>query len=134
MTHRTSIRVRFYELDPFNHVNHSVYLQYLETARVEALESVGAGIPAMVELGYQMVVVTLEARYRVPAVAGDSLIIETIVSDVGRAACRFDQRVLRDDTVLLDASLRAGVTNTDGRPARMPPDLAERLAQLAPDE
>jgi cobaltochelatase CobT len=33
----TEVRVRFYELDPYNHVNHTAYLGYFETARVEAL-------------------------------------------------------------------------------------------------
>ena len=36
--HRTTIRVRFYELDPYNHVNHSVYVSYFESARVEFVE------------------------------------------------------------------------------------------------
>ena len=42
--HRTTIRVRFYELDPYNHVNHSVYVSYFESARVELLAEAGYGV------------------------------------------------------------------------------------------
>ena len=41
MSHVATINVRFYELDPYNHVNHSVYVQYCEVARVEWLTDVG---------------------------------------------------------------------------------------------
>ena len=45
--HRTTIRVRFYELDPYNHVNHSVYVSYFESARVELLAEVGYSLASM---------------------------------------------------------------------------------------
>ncbi len=38
VTHRATIKVRFYELDPYGHVNHSVYIQYFEAARAEWLD------------------------------------------------------------------------------------------------
>ena len=44
MTHRTSVSVRFAELDPYNHVNHAVYVTYFEVARTVALTSVGMAL------------------------------------------------------------------------------------------
>ena len=41
MAHRYPIKVRFYELDPYNHLNHASYVQYFEVGRVELLESIG---------------------------------------------------------------------------------------------
>ena len=35
--HQLDIKVRFCELDPYGHVNHSIYVQYFEAGRVEAL-------------------------------------------------------------------------------------------------
>jgi len=34
------LKVRHYEVDSYGHVNHADYVHYLETARIEALETV----------------------------------------------------------------------------------------------
>ena len=54
--HRTTIRVRFYELDPYNHVNHSVYVSYFESARVELLAEAGYSLASMRANGRSIVV------------------------------------------------------------------------------
>ena len=43
----TTIKVRFHELDPYGHVNHGVYLNYFEAARIEVLDAVGFGLNAV---------------------------------------------------------------------------------------
>ena len=40
-TFEDTIRVRSYELDALGHVNHAVYLNYLEQARYDAMEAGG---------------------------------------------------------------------------------------------
>ena len=35
------LKVRFYELDPYGHLNHSAFIQFFETGRVELLDEVG---------------------------------------------------------------------------------------------
>jgi acyl-ACP thioesterase len=42
--HTTSVKVRFYELDPYDHVNHTNYFAYFETARIEYLSELGWGL------------------------------------------------------------------------------------------
>ncbi|MBT8201655.1 MAG: hypothetical protein KJO36_14155 [Acidimicrobiia bacterium] len=42
--HTVDIHVRFYELDPYRHVNHSAYIQYFETARIQLLEDIDLGL------------------------------------------------------------------------------------------
>ncbi len=41
MPHRHEVKVRFYELDPYGHLNHSSYIQLFETGRIEMLEEAG---------------------------------------------------------------------------------------------
>ena len=48
--HETRLQVRWSELDPYGHVNHAVYLTYLEHARIAALESIGWGLAAIERL------------------------------------------------------------------------------------
>ena len=45
--HEMNIRVRFGELDPYNHVNHAVYISYFEAARVELLMEAGYSLGQM---------------------------------------------------------------------------------------
>jgi YbgC/YbaW family acyl-CoA thioester hydrolase len=134
--HRTELRVRFGELDPYNHVNHAVYVAYFEAGRVEALESVGIDLAALAAEGWQLVIVELGARYRGPAVAGDVLTIETGLVSIGAATTRWRQRVLRGpgDEVLCAADIRAGVTDRHGHPRRIPVDMRAALEKLLVDQ
>ena len=129
--HRMQVRVRFGELDPYNHVNHAVYLVYLEAGRVEALEWVGLALDRMSAEGWQVVVADLEVRFRASAVAGDILTVETAITDVGAATTRWKQRILRGTQVLVEAQLRAGATGLDGRPKRLSPSSVAVLRRLA---
>jgi acyl-CoA thioester hydrolase len=124
---RMQLRVRFHELDPNGHVNHGVYANYLETARIELLDSLGFGPQVMAARGVHMVVVELRLRFRRPAGAGDTLTVETSIEQMGRASSWWSQRVLRDDVVVADADVRSAATDATGRPCRPPADLTAAL-------
>jgi acyl-CoA thioester hydrolase len=131
MVHSITLRVRFNELDPYNHVNHAVYISYFETARVEALAAIGLPINELAEKGFQFVITEVHARYRQPALAGDVVTVETWLSKTGRVSSIWSQRIMREDTVLVEGEVRAGITNVEGRAARPPAWLNEQLLQLA---
>ncbi len=118
--HITNIAVRFYELDPYDHVNHAVYLSYFETARIEALESVGMGLHSLSERGFRIVVSDLNLKFHAPAKAGDSLEIETLIVDMKRVTHGWQQHMSRSGTPIASLDLRAAMTNLDGRPTRIP--------------
>ncbi|WP_419920981.1 acyl-CoA thioesterase [Candidatus Poriferisodalis sp.] len=135
-THSTQIVPRFGELDPYNHVNHAVYVSYFEAARCVALEDVGMALPDLSDENVQIVVTNLEVRFREPATARDTLRIETEVAELRRASTKWNQRIIReaDDTVLVQAQLTAAVCDNAGKPRRPPPDFMSRLEALIPDE
>jgi acyl-CoA thioester hydrolase len=138
--HRSRLRVRFSELDPYAHVNHAVYVVYFESGRVEAMSEVGVDLAQLREEGWQLVVVELSVRYRAPAVANDELVVETRLRELSGASSRWAQRVLRagpegaderaTEEVLCRADIRIAVTDERGRPRRMPAELRSRLEQL----
>ena len=131
MVHRTELKVRFYELDPYDHVNHTSYFGYFETARVEALESIGWGLHRLKAIGVQIVVVDMTARFDLPAVAGDTLTVQSEVLEVKRASSRWQQMMTREDgrrIAMLEVT--AASINTDGRPCRLPDGMAETLEML----
>lgn len=121
--HKTDVRVRFYELDPYGHVNHTNYLAYFEVARVEFLEEVGFGLLTMQERGWQIVVVELTARFHSAAGLNDVLTIETSVGEVGRVSSTWHQKMSRDGSPVASLDIRAAITDREGRPRRMPPEF-----------
>lgn len=130
MPHTTSFRVRFAELDPYRHVNHSVYVSWLEAGRVEALEDAGLGLDQLQDDGVQIVITNIDVRFRGAAIAGDTVTVETSVEEVRRASSVWNQRVLRGEQVLITATVTAGVCDESGRPIRPPEGLLERMAAI----
>jgi YbgC/YbaW family acyl-CoA thioester hydrolase len=127
----TSIRVRFHELDPYGHVNHGVYLNYFEEARVELLERIGFGLSRLQKLGHHIVVVEVNVRFRAPATAGDVLTIESTITDLRRVSSTWHQRMLRGDELIATNDVRAALTDLKGRPTAPPPGLAQALQGLS---
>jgi acyl-CoA thioester hydrolase len=132
--HRLPVKPRFGELDPYNHVNHSVYVAWFEAGRGEALESLGIGLPELAAEGYQFVVSTLNVNYRSSAKAGDLLIVETELDELGGATSIWHQRLVHDSsepqTPLCTAEIRAAFCNHAGKPTRFPPEIREQLLPL----
>lgn len=128
MPHTTTIKVRFSELDPYSHVNHAAYITYFEVARTEALESIDASLETVAAAGIQFVVVDLSARFRIPAVGGDVIEVDTWISEVGRASTRWNQRIRRGDEVLVTEDLKVGICDANGKPTRPPEWLMAKIA------
>lgn len=130
MAHTTSMRVRFSDLDPYDHVNHARYLSYFESARVEALEEMGFGIDAMRRDGVQIVLVEVVARFHRPAGLHDLLTITTEVVEVSRAVSRWRQLAARDGEPVATLEVQAAFVDLQGRPRRAPEGFAAAAAGL----
>jgi YbgC/YbaW family acyl-CoA thioester hydrolase len=130
MAHRTTLDVRFSELDLYGHVNHAVYVSYFEVARTEALAFCDVPIEVMAERGYRVVVTAIDVRYRRAATIGDRLTVETAISEQRRASSTWSQRILRDDEVLVTAEVTVAVTDEAGRPTKPPDWLFPALKPL----
>lgn len=128
--HRLELRPRFAELDPYDHINHAVYVAWFEDGRVRAMESIGTGLAAMKDLGFQMVVTHVELRYRRAVSATDLVVVESGIDPPGRASVVWRQRVLVGDDVCVEASVKAGITDAEGRPTRPPAGFLDQLAPL----
>jgi acyl-CoA thioester hydrolase len=128
MAHRSELRVRFYELDPYNHLNHAVYIQYFEVGRIDLLEAIGFGLAMLEEQGYRLVVTEIETRFLAPARAHDEIAVETSVGKIRRASSMWHQRMTRNGDEIARQTVTAAVTDLDGKPTRFPQGLAEALA------
>lgn len=125
--HRLDMKVRFYELDPYGHLNHSAYVQFFETGRVELLEEAGVGLESFAARGYRFVVNRIQTSFDRPVHAGETITVETEVGEFRRASSVWRQRLMRGDEVVARQDVRAAITNTEGKPVRVPPDVVEAL-------
>lgn len=130
--HSVSLRPRFYELDPYGHVNHSVYIQFFESARVSMLSEVDHGLDVLQADDVQLVVIGLSTRFLGAAGLHEDLTVETGVIETGRVKSRWAQRILRnheDSTseVITTQLIDFATTTSQGRPRRMPNELAEAV-------
>jgi acyl-CoA thioester hydrolase len=130
MIHETPIAVRFYELDPYRHLNHSVYIQYFETGRIDLFRKMGWSLTQMADLGTQVVVARIETQFLAPGVENDQLIVESWVEDVKRVSMRFGQRIMRGDEVIATQTVHGACTTLEGRPKRIPDELMTGLAEF----
>ena len=125
MAHHTVLRVRFSDLDPYNHVNHARYLSFFETARVDLLDEMGFSMARLTEMGRQIVLVEAHIRYYAPACLGDEIQITTRVREVRRASTRWSQKAQVGSEPVAGLEIKAAFTNLDGKPQRTPPGFAE---------
>jgi thioesterase-3 len=129
---QTTIKVRGYHLDVYQHVNNARYLEFLEEARWQWLEEADAFNWLMAQK-LAFVVVNININYRRPAVLGDRLVIESDVSQLSGRSGIIAQRVLlaEDRTLVADALLT--FVCIDLRTQKAVPlegELRERLATL----
>ena len=125
--HTTTIKVRFYELDPYDHVNHTNYFSYFETARIEYLSEMGWGLDVLKYKGWQLVVVEIEARFLAAARLGEELTIHTWVEEAGRVKSVWSQIMLRGEEQVARARVTAAFTDLEGRPTRIPAEFTEAM-------
>lgn len=102
----TTIKVRGYHLDVYQHVNNARYLEFLEEARWQWLEEVSA-FNWLREQQLAFVVVNININYRRPAVLGDVLAIDSEIKQLNGKSGIIAQRVMLDgsDTLVADAAL-----------------------------
>lgn len=124
------LRVRFHELDPYGHVNHGVYLNWFETARIEAMDALGFGLSTLRDRGVHLVVTEANVRFLAAAMAGDDVVVESEIRDLRRATSWWHQRAVRDGVVLAEVDVRSGTVDPDGRPVAAPVDLITALQSL----
>jgi len=103
---QTTIKVRGYHLDVYQHVNNARYLDFLEEARWQWLEEADA-FNWLLEQKLAFVVVNININYRRPAVLGDVLEISSEMTQLNGKSGIMSQRILLagGDTVVADAAL-----------------------------
>jgi acyl-CoA thioester hydrolase len=128
MSHRLTVRVYYEDTDFAGIVYYANYLKFIERARTEMLRDAGIDQSRLkAEHGLVFVVSRVTIDYRAPARFDDLLTVETRIERMGNAALEVRQDVLRDERLLVTALVRLACIGADGRPVRLPAELADRL-------
>lgn len=129
---QTTIKVRGYHLDVYQHVNNARYLEFLEEARWAWLEEAEA-FHWLQEQILAFVVVNININYRRPAVLGDVLTIDSEITQLNGKSGIIAQRVLLagQETVVADAALTFVCIDLRTQKAvALEGELRERLTRL----
>ena len=121
------IKVRFYELDPYGHLNHSAYFQLFETGRIEMLEQACLALHEIEKNNFRFVVSQIETAFLKPVEAGSFLTIKTEIMEIRRASSLWWQQIMDETDVVATQRVRVAITNLEGKPIRAPQQIIEAL-------
>ena len=126
----TRLTVRTSELDSFGHVNHAVYLSYLEHARFQALKEAGFDWSVLDDRGWAIFVVRIEIDYVAEAKREDELLVRTWAESFRRTSMTLRQEVTLDNNpgaIIARANVTAVWIGPERKPIRVPDEVRERL-------
>lgn len=127
--HRYFLRVYWEDTDAGGIVYFANYLKFAERARTEALLAKGIRQTELRErLGVVFAVREASARYLRPARLEDQLCVTTIVESMGGARLVLRQDIWRGETCLAETRVVLACLGSDGRPARVPPEVRAAFA------
>lgn len=114
------VRVRYAETDKMGLLHHANYLVYFEQARTELLRVRGRTYKDMEDEGFFLVVAKLEVKYKAPAHYDDVLTVRTAVTKTSPIRIEHKYEVVRDGTVLAEATSTLACVGRDGKLCAMP--------------
>ena len=120
---RDTIEIRIYyeDTDCGGIVYYANYLKYFERARTQYLEDRRLSVSELIKAGRVFVVVHAELDYRAPARYGETLEIETTISEMNPAAMTFSHviRERQSRRVVVEGAARLAVTDGNGKVRRL---------------
>ena len=115
------VKIYYEDTDCGGVVYYANYLRYFERARTEYLEMRGYSVAALMKQGVIFVVVHAEVDYCSSGRYGETLVVETDVGDVTRAALTFSHVVRQkvSGRVVVKGSARLAATDGNGKVVRL---------------
>ena len=123
------VRIYYEDTDCGGVVYYANYLKYFERARTHYLEERGLSVVGLLKEGTQFLVVHAEVDYRSPARYGETLTIETTVTQIGRTSITF-AHVIRERTsrrVVVEGSAKLVTVDLQGKVKRLEKSLVDPL-------
>lgn len=129
MNHTMEVKVYYEDTDCGNVVYYANYLRYMERARTEYMAARGYSVKQLMDEGTIFMVLHVEIDYKSPARYGDTIEIETWVTNVTRVTMVFEH-VMRDKAsrrILVQCMAKVVFVDSQGKPKRLPEEYVEKL-------
>ncbi len=128
-TYDHDVDVRYRDLDPREHVNHAVYVSYLEQAKgAFFLDVLGTSLADA-----DTAVRTLELDYLAPIVADGTVRVALGPVDPGETSYTIGYEIADDGDVAATARTISVLLDGSGNPRALPDEWHERMAPYASD-
>lgn len=128
--HLLTVPVHYEDTDFSGFVYHANYLKFAERGRSNFLHLAGIKHQQLLEFDPQLAFVVghMEMDFLSPGRVEDLLLVETIFTECRGARLTAEQRISRDGKTLWQSHVLAAIVDLDGRPRRMPKQLADQIA------
>jgi acyl-CoA thioester hydrolase len=126
--HVLAVRVYYEDTDFSGAVYHANYLKFCERARSDCLRLLGIHHHRLEGLGF--VVRRMVCEFLRPARIDDVLEVETRFIELAGARMELEQKVRRRGESLFEALVTAALVDAQGKPRRVPKDMARAMALL----
>ena len=128
--HRTTLQVRFRDIDGFGHVNNAVFFSYVELARIRYLLDV-----LQPETRFErmpLILARVELDYRSPIMFGDVVVVGTRVDRIGRSSIGMSHRMTAGGDERLVGDVQSVLVTYDydnARPMPVPDDWRRHMGE-----
>lgn len=121
-------RIYYHHTDCGGVVYYANYLNFLEEARTEYFMLKGASIKQLADFGTMFVVARQEVDYKLPAVYGDELDIQTQIGVLGGARIEFLHEIYNQNKqVIVKAKTILVCVDKNLKPQAIPEELRKKL-------
>lgn len=128
--HRTTLQVRFRDIDAFGHVNNAVFFSYVEQARIRYLLDVLESEASFDRL--PLILARVELDYRSPIFYGETVAVATRIGRVGRTSFGMSHRMTAGEDDRLVAEVESVLVTYDyaaASPMPVPDEWRRRFAE-----
>ncbi len=126
---KSTIRARYAETDMMGVIHHGSYAAWLEVARTDMFRHFGLTYRKLEESGYRLPVLSMEMKYRQPAIYDDDIVITVRLRRRPQLRIKLDYELHRGDTLLATASTEHAFVDHSGHPVRPPEMFANKMAE-----
>ena len=121
-THR--VKVYYEDTDAGGIVYYANYLNFLERARTEAINSIGLSNKQIKEnFGANIIVKSCNIKYKTSAYLEDELNIRSFVKSVTKTSFLMKQIITREKDIIVDAEIHLVFINNLSKPVKIPETL-----------
>ena len=134
-THFLPVRVYYEDTDFTGAVYHANFLRFMERGRSDALRAAGIDHVALAqrEDPLAFAVRHINISFLKPARIDDALVVRTSYEQVAGARITAQQQVFRGEELLAEANAEIACISLEGKPRRLPRDIADALRRALGD-